>query len=328
MPKITNIDAQSGSFLPLSDQINKVTPSNAIYRSSLEQCADAQEASGPGCCQSMGSCFMRVIDCILTPFKDLLDWIVWVICCGETNQIERFNHDPQGTTKELAENPQKFANKFVADLKNHLGKMLASFKALEENKKQMQENWDKGLYILPFIGSQFEERVKEEIEKLAIQNAMINNKSEEEYEFFTEAENLGSLMNPEQIFYILSDWILELQKNAEKDSPAFRKLVIAHVFRVYLEQFNVDKGKFPLIAAIYSEFDELLKDEKKADEWTKVFLDAMEKIKRPVVELDHLAEIPPLHSPVEKRPSRPRGLSEGGWNFGTIRRKKKKAKES
>lgn len=287
MAEITKVGNQSGSsFLPMLDKIVERTLPNIDYRSSLEQCADAHEAEGQGCCQCIGSWFMKVIDCILVPFKVVIEWIF--CCCPKP--------------------PKEVASEFSENLKKNLNALLHSFKTLEQNEKNLKEMWN--AEMLPYIGTQYEEMAKIGSELREERFAQYDETIMRGFPAFEyQANELASWLNYDRILETLSAQILSLIssgavqqiltqiahgnsdlfesfKNPEralgvlKENHPFRTLVIEQVFKVYLKKFNVDNQQFPMIAALYSVLHEILQDANGADEWTKVLLEEAIKSKK------------------------------------------------
>lgn len=265
--------------------------------------ADDQPVSS-GCWQSFGSCFMKVIECMVAPFKDFIDFIVWVVCCCP-NQVARFSANPEKISQELVSDPVGFADTFINDIITNFRKIVVSVKAADEAEKVAREaeervsaNIQLGLVKLTFAGTEFEGM-------FADKATMAPNAFELEYQdrceafkvFEREATKISQKINPLRILHELCEQISRLISNAAetdpiltrlnpssddnteklkvlKEDPEFRTLVISTTLRPYLEKFlNVDEKKFPGLHALMKKLDVLLKDARQADEWVKEFLE-------------------------------------------------------
>lgn len=249
------------------------------------------------------SCFMGLLDCLLAPFHHIIDFILWVVCCGRPNPVDRFIGNPEKTSKELVKNPVDFATDFVNAINSKLPQIAASWKsaldaekAVKEAESRLNENVTLGLSKLIFAGTEFEDMFPdaESMTKLDLKTKY-GQRAEKFEQFQQEVSDIRKQIHPQYIFWQLYESTGQLIKEntaaktivaslhipedeplklmgALKENQAFRKLVLVQVLQNYMDQhLNFSEHKFPVLAALIEKIK--LTDESQADGWVKQFLE-------------------------------------------------------
>lgn len=258
--------------------------------SSISQAADQPE-SPECCCQTFGSYFMEALDCLLTPFRKLMDLILWVVCC------------------------KRVADEFSDVIIHNLPQISASLRA----KKEAKDDLKLGMYKFLFTGTEFQDIFEEELIIYKIKDASERRDALKAFQekhlhrmaafdlFTVEAKELARTLDPERIFEELSILIMRFPRDevhyrkidavltkitkgdqaklyefdedrkkmmtALKEDSKFRALVIEGVLQPYLRDISEETQKFPNVIANVNKFETFLKDTRQADPWVKDFLE-------------------------------------------------------